>query len=286
MNDSTPPLLLIHPIGVGISGKFWDRFISKYREIDSDTVIIAPDLLGCGSQLNIWQASNKQDDSVRKPLTHVEWAKQLIEVMNARIKKPAILVAQGASLPIALEMIRSTPNDILGVVSFGPPAWKVMSEEMNTFTSHLLWRFLFASPLGRILYLWFRRRKFLKSFSIKELFANPNDVDDEWLSMLEKGSRNQSTRWAVFSFLAGSWRKDWRPILTSLKKPTLILIGRNATGISRSGRFDNVKEHMETYSKFMPQAETRMIDGRNVLPYEQVEESVYAVRQWCLSKLC
>ena len=283
MGNLMPPLLLIHPVGVGLSGRFWDRFILEYREADPDTVLVAPDLLGCGNQLNIWQADN--DNSAHRPLTHVEWSKQLVEVIRSRIKEPAVLVVQGASLPIALEMLKNAPDDILGIVSFVPPSWKVMSEEMNSLTSQLLWKFLFASPLGQVLYLWLRRREFLKSFSIKELFDNPEDVDEEWLSMLKEGSRHRSTRWAVFSFLIGSWRKDWRPILTNLKKPTLILMGKKATGVGRSASIDNAKERINTYSKFMPEAEIRVIDGRNVLPYERAKESAHAVRQWCSSEL-
>ena len=278
-----PPLLLIHPVGVGLSSRFWDRFILKYRETDPDTVLVAPDLLGCGDQLNIWQANN--DNSAHKPLTHVEWSKQLVEVIRSHIKEPAVLVVQGASLPIALEMLKNAPNDILGIVSFVPPSWKIMSEGTNPLTSQLLWKFLFTSPLGQLLYLWLRRRKFLKSFSIKELFDNPEDVDEEWLSTLKEGSRHQSTRWAVFSFLTGSWRKDWRPILTNLKKPALILIGKKTTGIGRSASIDNAKERIETYSKFMSEAEIRVIDGRNVLPYERAKESAHAVRQWCSREL-
>ena len=37
---STPPLLLIHPIGVGLSSRFWDRFIRRWHQEDPELSLI------------------------------------------------------------------------------------------------------------------------------------------------------------------------------------------------------------------------------------------------------
>ena len=38
------PLLLIHPVGVGLSARFWDRFINHWKETSDERELIAPDL--------------------------------------------------------------------------------------------------------------------------------------------------------------------------------------------------------------------------------------------------
>ena len=47
-----------------------------------------------------------------------------------------------------------------------------------------------------------------------------------------------ATRYAVFSFLAGWWRRDYREELQSLHCPVLALFGEHASGISGRGKGD------------------------------------------------
>ncbi|WP_330911010.1 hypothetical protein [Nostoc sp. UHCC 0870] len=41
LNTEAIPLLLIHPIGVGLSGKFWQRFVSEWFSQGNHNVIYA-----------------------------------------------------------------------------------------------------------------------------------------------------------------------------------------------------------------------------------------------------
>ncbi|WP_067096845.1 hypothetical protein [Synechococcus sp. MIT S9508] len=66
------------------------------------------------------------------------------------------------------------------------------------------------------------------------MFAQPEAVDQEWLEMLNQGSRAMDTRWAMYPFLAGFWRRDWEPLQTGLKIPVQIIYGTKATGIGSS----------------------------------------------------
>ena len=43
------PLLLIHPVGVGLSAKFWNRFINRWKETGDERDLIAQDV-SCGAQ--------------------------------------------------------------------------------------------------------------------------------------------------------------------------------------------------------------------------------------------
>ena len=98
--------------------------------------------------------------------------------------------------------------------------------------------------------------------------------------MLNQGSRAMDTRWAVYSFLAGFWRRDWEPLLTGLKIPVQIIFGTKATGIGSSKNWDDLNERLGTYKEKLPNASISTIPGRNVLPYESTEECVNSVREW------
>ena len=202
-SGSRPPLLLIHPIGVGLSSRFWDRFIRRWQNDDPEAELLAPDLIGCG------EAACSRD-----PLTPHDWA-----LLQKRNGGPAVIVTQGTSLPIALALIELVPDLVCGLVAVSPPGWRVLQEEVPIERSRQLWRWLFRSPIGNIFYLYARRRSFLQSFSRKNLFAEADAVDEQWLQTLREGSRSMDTRWAVYSFLAGFWRRDWEPRLTGLTLP-------------------------------------------------------------------
>jgi len=263
------PLLLIHPIGVGLSARFWDRFISQWNEAGDRRELIAPNLLGCGSA-----------PSPRQPLTPDDWATALIEALQRRNSAPVILVSQGASLPIALAVMTKAPHMVSGLVAISPPGWRVLKDSFPVERSQQLWKWLFSGVIGNLFYRYARRRSFLKSFSENNLFARHQDVDEEWLETLHQGSKEMDSRWAVFSFLAGFWRCGWEPALTAVSVPFLVVFGRSATGIGRSSSWDDLQERLKTYSSKLNNAEIHTIEGRNVLPYESTKPCVNCVQSW------
>ena len=268
-----PPLLLIHPVGVGLSSRFWDRFIRCWHDIDPSAVLLAPDLIGCGKA-----------DCSSDPLTPDDWAYPLGAMLRERNDGPAVLVAQGTTLPIALALQEMAPELVSGLVAISPPGWRVLHETFPIERSKQLWRWLFRGPVGNLFYRYARRRRFLKSFSQKNLFAKAEAVDEEWLQTLDEGSRDMDSRWAVYSFLAGFWRRDWEPQLTSLTLPLQVVFGGSASGIGRSRSWDDLDQRLNTYSQKLPDAVIETIPGRNVLPYESPEDCVNCVRRWYIDQ--
>ncbi|QNI55273.1 alpha/beta hydrolase family protein [Synechococcus sp. BIOS-E4-1] len=262
-------LLLVHPIGVGLSSRFWDRFVALWQSEKRTPVLLNPDLLGCGTA-----------PCPARPLTPEDWAEPLIHLLRERAKEPVVLVSQGASLPIALAIAANAPELVSGLVAISPPGWRVLTQEFPQSRARWLWRILFDGLIGNLFYRYARRRRFLDGFSRKNLFARPESVDDEWLEMLKRGSRAMDTRWAVYSFLAGFWRRNWEPQLTGLNIPVQILFGINTTGIGSSRNWDDLEERLATYREKLPNASISTITGRNVLPYESTEECVNSVREW------
>ena len=260
------PLLLIHPIGVGLSRHFWDRFCDEWYKKDNCNLIYNPDLLGYG-----------ESDMPHIAYYPIDWAEQLQFFIKTIVKKPVVLVVQGALFPVAIELVKKQSDLIAGIILSGPPSWSIITKAAPKWQQKLLWNLLFDSPSGNLFYRYARRKKFLADFSIKQLFASETDVDNEWLDTLSEGAKKSASRYAVFSFLAGFWRKDYQKDIESIMQPTLAVFGETASSISQTGKKDTTEKRLADYSSHLPQGTTIKIPGRNVLPYESTVEFVEAI---------
>ncbi|MCJ8278584.1 MAG: alpha/beta hydrolase [Rivularia sp. ALOHA_DT_140] len=260
------PLLLIHPIGVGLSRHFWDRFCDEWYKKDNCNLIYNPDLLGCG-----------ESDMPHIAYYPIDWAEQLQFFIKTIVKKPVVLVVQGALFPVAIELVKKQSDLIAGIILSGPPSWSIITKEAPKWQQKLLWNLLFDSPSGNLFYRYARRKKFLADFSIKQLNASETDVDNEWLDTLSEVAKNSASLYAVFSFLAGFWRKDYQKDIESIMQPTLAVFGETASSISQTGKKDTTEKRLADYSSHLPQGTTIKIPGRNVLPYESTVEFVEAI---------
>ncbi|MEL7036182.1 MAG: alpha/beta hydrolase [Cyanobacteria bacterium J06592_8] len=265
------PLLLIHPIGVGLSRRFWDRFCQQWQHRGYQNPIYNPDLLGCGDSEMPRIAYQPQD-----------WAEQLNKFLHTVIQRPVLVLVQGALLPtaIALVELQQQTNLVKGLVLCGPPAWRTMTDAGSPTQHRLLWNLLFDSPVGSLFWLYARRRQFVESFSIRQLFGEVEAVDKQWLDLLEEGATDAKSRYAVFSFLAGFWRKDYESAMVKIKQPTLVAFGEKASSISRKGFSETPEQRAEIYQSQWLNAKSRIIPGRNVLPYESTPEFIDIVAEF------
>ncbi|NEN93389.1 MAG: alpha/beta hydrolase [Okeania sp. SIO3H1] len=269
-DDSTIPLLLLHPIGVGLSKNFWHRFCSLWQERSLLNPIYNPDLLGCG-----------ESDMPSVAYYPMDWAEQLQYFLDTVVQRPVILVVQGALFPVAVSLVKLQQESSLidGLILSGPPQLELMTKADSPISQKLRWN-LFYSPLGKVFYRYARSRKFLDSFSKKQLFADEERVDEEWLDTLEKGAKNPQSQYAVFSFLAGFWRQDFSQDIAQINQPTLVLVGKQASTISKTEEIETPEQRINSYLKLLPQGEGSQISGRNVLPYESTEEFIKAVSKF------
>lgn len=271
-NSQATPLVLIHPIGVGLSRKFWQRFIDEWLKQNPNSLIYNPDLLGCGD-----------GDMPKIAYYPIDWAKQLQHFINTIIKQPVTIVVQGASLPIAIELTQlMSTAEIKKLVLSAPPAWRTITDAAKPTQQKLLWNLLFDSPLGpgKLFYRYARRRQFLESFSIRQLFASSKQVDSEWLDELNIGAKDLDSRYAVFSFLAGFWRQDYARAIAKIQQPTLVVFGEQSSSISREGKSETVPERLAAYTSHLDRGQGYVIPGRNVLPYESTTKFVEAVNKF------
>jgi len=260
---SGTPIVTLHPIGVGLTRRFWDRWSAEWRDRGYQHTLYHPDLLG-----------NGESDLPRMPYTPTNWAQQIGQLIQTQIGQPVIVLAQGASFPIAIELAKTYPDLVTALVLSGPPSWGVMTQPAKVQQQRRNWDLFFNTFLGDWFYRYARTERFLTSFSIKELFDSAAGVDREWLSMLRTHSRDMNTRHAVFAFLAGFWRRDYSEDLANLQQPTLAIFGQQASSISKRGKADPAEKRMADYLAHIPQAQGQIIPGRNVLPYESTTEFV------------
>ncbi|MGD1809510.1 alpha/beta fold hydrolase [Dapis sp. BLCC M126] len=272
-DTSSIPLLLIHPIGVGLSKFFWHRFCSLWQEENFPNPIYNPDLLGCG-----------ESDMPSVAYYPVDWAEQLQYFLETIVQRPVILIVQGALFPVAVSLVKlqQKSNLISGLILSGPPQLELMQKSSSPVQNKLRWN-LFYSPIGKAFYRYARSRNFLDSFSKKQLFANANQVDKEWLDTLTKGAKKPQSQYAVFSFLAGFWRQDFSQTIAQINQPTLVLVGSQASTISKTDTTETPEQKMNSYLKYLPQAKGNQISGRNVLPYESTEEFIKVVNQFLVT---
>lgn len=268
--SASPALLLIHPIGVGLSRRFWDRFCAAWQDTSHPQPLYVPDLLGCG-----------ESDMPRQAYRPDDWAAQLEEMIRTVIQKPVVLVIQGALFPVGIRLVqRLDESTVQGLVLAGPPGWKLISQKAKPLQQRLLWNGLCSNLIGNLFYRYARREKFLESFSRRQLFADAESIDREWLEMLEAGAEDTQSRYAVFSFLAGFWRQDYTEAIEAIQQPVLVLFGQQASGIDRASRDDSAEVRLQSYLQHLPHGEGKLIPGRNVLPYESTQVFTEATAQW------
>jgi len=263
--DKCIPLLLIHPIGVGLSRQFWQRFCGEWLKTGRCHPIYNPDLIGCG-----------ESDMPHVVYTPTDWAEQLQHFLQTVVKKPVIVVVQGALLTVAISLVSQSAPWIRGLVLAGPPAWAVITEPSSAWQQRLGWNLL-DSPLGNAFYRYARRQQFLSSFSTRQLFADVNSVDAEWLNTLDAGAKNLDSRYAVFSFLAGFWRQNYKEALSVISQPTLVVVGDTASSISQVGKEETPEQRLADYLSCLPKGRGIKVPGRNVLPYESTAQFVAAI---------
>ena len=230
-----PALVLLPPIGVGIDRTFCSRLVEAWAEAAPGPALHAIDVLGVGDSEPKPRMKRPFGGWDQGPRTPTEWAEQTLAYVRDEVGAPCVVVGQSNLCAVALEAADMGNKDgmVTGVVLIGPPAVEALSLDKPQESIDKVWR-LVGSPIGAALFRFARRRSFLGSFSRKNLFADPSQVDDAYLDICAAGARDASSRHAVFSFVAGTWRKDYRPLLASLSVPTLIVSGRDV-GVAGAG---------------------------------------------------
>jgi pimeloyl-ACP methyl ester carboxylesterase len=262
--ESEAPLLLVHPVGIGLSSWFYEELIEAWK----GGALYAPDLIGCGE-------SAEWDPSVKGLFIPLDWTRQLEELWRCEIKRPCVVVGQGGLAPIAVSLAaRATDNwdgarAVERIVLASPPTWEEISEGSDSGEVARNFK-KFSSPLGTLAYKLLRTRLFVEFFSNLFLFADR--ADERWLRRCEEGATPLAARWPVFAFNSGL--VGLAPLgheLRALSQPLLVL----------SGNGDKRAAARLAYGRQVPDCVLRSIRGCNVLPYESPRETCDAIHAFC-----
>lgn len=236
-SPSLPPLILLPPIGVGIDRTFCNRFVDSWAEGEgTESALHAIDVVGMGDSTPKPRMRRRLGGGWDvPPRTPREWAEQVLAYVRDEVREPCVVIGQSNLCAVALEAAaRDEAGLVRAIVLVGPPAVEALSLNKPDDSIQKIWRIV-GSPVGAALFRFARRKAFLASFSKKNLFADPSQVDEAYLDTCAAGAADAASRHAVFSFVAGTWRQDYRPLLASLTTPTLIISGRDVGAAAAEG---------------------------------------------------
>ena len=278
-HERDPPLLLMHPVGIGLSSWFWERFLNEWSY---GGPVYAPDLLGCGTQT--WNAS---DASSSFPEQWVQACEAVLALLSSSYSRPLrlpwqqkggdsssrwIVVTQGGLAPIGVRMAYRNPSQISHLVLTSPPTWSDMTTTVPAKELQRNDQFLRSPVWGSLAFAVLETRWAVSFFSNLFLFANDsieNRDMTKWLDRVQAGV-GKGQRYPVMAFNAGFCQQvSYERELTELRQSTLILQGQDDTSRNR-----------EEYVQNMRNCRIQTIPGKNVLPWESPGSVCRAIREF------
>lgn len=285
--EKDKPIVLIHPVGIGLSSWFWKRLMESY--IDNPP-IYAPDLIGCGLDHGA-DAWDPDEVGLFFPLSWVEGVETLMNEIvipnwkemqtlqfpnildfNRQTKNEnndgCLVIAQGGLAPVGVMLAKRNPLTISNLMLTSPPTYRDMTTAVPTDELERNYNFLKSEIYGSLAFNLLESRSLIKFFSNRFLFQN--ECDEEWLDETERESRCVAARTPVQAFNAGLLQhRSFEEDLKESPQPKLIVSG---AGDKRSIDRQPYKEQLDTCSLVT-------IPGLNVLPWESPKEVVDLIRE-------
>ena len=259
-SDDKPPILLIHPVGIGLSGWFWEKVIkSMSNNHDYISDIYCPDLIGNGKVGDIWIPSER---GLFFPL---DWARQcetlLHDVMDCQ---SCIVVVQGGLAPVGVLLAHRNPSIVKSLILCSPPTWDEMTRSIPDDELQRNFDFL-TSNFGAAAFSLLETRWAVRFFS--NLFLFKDEADGKWLENVMNdcivGNRS-----VIAAFNSGLCiHRSFEDELMELETPTLII----------SGNSDRRQDRRKDYFMKMKRCQEIILDGCNVLPWESSEAVVESI---------
>lgn len=269
--EQIPPLLLIHPIGVGLSSWFWERFLEAW----TGSAVYAPNLIGCGVSEggDAWDPDKR---GLSVPLAWVQGCEALMTEASSqrrpnslsldddRNEEPSWTVfVQGGLAPVGTMIAARNPDSVKRLILASPPTWEDMTTPVPESELTRNYNFLRSPVLGNLAFTLLESRALIEFFSNQFLFAEP--CDNTWLDYAEKELGRES-RPPVMVFNSGFCsHRSFEEELRTLRQSTLVISGQDD------------KRQRQKYAQFMKNCKLQVLPGQNVLPWESPREVVNAV---------
>lgn len=269
-----PPLLLIHPVGIGLSSWFWDRLIECW-----DGEVFAPDLIGCSRDENcdVW------DPNQRGMSFPLDWVKACEALVKDEMREKCAVITQGGLAPVGIMLAHRDSDQqklqassrVSSLILTSPPIWNDMITPIPTKELDFNYNFLKSPILGSLAFFLLETRPAIQFFS--DLFLFQDKCDDEWLkkTLAVESSKRKALRPPVMAFNAGLLNhRSFKYEMKELTQSTMILVG---------DADKRTKDRME-YTTEMKDCQITSIEGCNVLPWENTQKTCDAIEDFCKDK--
>ena len=294
-NESIPPIVFIHPVGIGLSNWFWSKVMTEYgKQSNGNPALYAVDLIGCGLE-NGSDPWDPQEEGLFFPLSWAQGIETLINdvVMpeyksnrsngkgrtwdffspvggNVNQVNGCTVVVQGglASVGIVLSA-RNQLSTISKLILTSPPAYNELITPLPQNEIERNYKFLSSPFWGRLAFLLLESRWAIRFFS--DLFLFSSKCDEEWLDFAMVGASFSKARTPVEAFNAGLLQsRSFEHEIKSLDQQVMILCGLDDKRNSKRGM----------YNTMMKNCQTKCIDGLNVVPWENVRGTILSIDEF------
>jgi pimeloyl-ACP methyl ester carboxylesterase len=280
--ENNVPLLFIHPVGIGLSSWFYNKFIEEWQ----GAALYAPDLIGCGVK-NGGDAYDPDSRGLSFPLGWAQGCEGLMKVCTTSSSASVLnmlpipsslsssksqqwnVLCQGGLAPVGVVLAARNADTVAKLVLTSPPSWKDMTTPIPEDELSFNYGFLRNSLVEPVAFGLLETSTAIEFFS--NLFLFQDKCDQQWLD-LACGEIDVKSRPPVQAFNAGFCNhRSFRKELESLPQPTLIISGTN----------DGRALEREEYQSTMRDCTLLSVPGKNVLPWESPIETCNAVRDFC-----
>jgi len=270
------PIILIHPVGIGLSSWFWTRVMESY--IDGPA-IYAPDLIGCGLDhgASPWIPN---ENGLFFPLSWVEGVEELINSVvipqweKERQPTPmplsgffgenqrdggcgCLVVAQGGLAPVGIMLAKRNPLHVGALMLASPPTYRDITTAIPEKELQRNYSFLCSPTFGGLAFAMLESRSIIKFFS--NLFLFQDYCCLQWLDEIKREVRDDA-RAPVQAFNAGLLQhRSFEDDLKEMSQPLLVVSGEDDK---------RVLDRQLYLSELNKKCTLTTIDGLNVVPWE------------------
>lgn len=279
------PIVLIHPVGIGLSSWFFAKLMAAYK---NNPPMYAPDLIGCGIAHGA-DAWYPQKHGLFFPLSWVEGVETLIDTIviprwrgnkqstltnlfSKGTSSPpndggCLVIAQGGLAPVGIMLAKRNPMTISNLMLTSPPTYQDVTTPIPQEELERNYNFLCSPTLGSLAFKLLESRQLIKLFS--NLFLFQDECDEQWLDETQR-ELCVVARAPVQAFNAGLLQH--RSFEEELKESPQMKIIVSGVG-------DNRVVGRHQYQIELEKCTMRTIEGLNVLPWENPDAVIDLIKE-------
>lgn len=219
-HPNVPVVVCIHTAtGLGVNRTYWRPL---FRLLQGDEALLRGfevrsfDWIGTGD-------AGPKPDFVDTPYTSDDYMEQLVSYVSGLGGRMVILVAQGASEPIALRMAAQHGDLLSGMLLSNGVSTKYVTTRGEQWKKNLSYSIL-KSPAGNIFWDFCATYNYIEGFSRKNILLGENAMH-EWVSLAVDGAQDRRVRFGVFSFISGFLFGDFTDDMRRIDLPCMFLAG-------------------------------------------------------------